>query len=128
MNLRGRLGSTRITKRGLGCNADSSTNFSSLKTVGRHLNRKLDQAPDARLTDEENAGQRSKRGAPYGVSCGQEIARLMARISHKMIPHCYRHHGNLCAEEGMHTRSQQIFFGGGETRMQMRRLQRLGGQ
>jgi hypothetical protein len=74
------------------------------------------------------AGQRSKRGAPYGVSCGQEIARLMARISHKMMPHCYRHHGNLCAEEGMHTRSQQIFFGGGETRMQMRRLQRLGGQ
>ena len=26
----------------------------------------------AGINDEENAGQRSKRGAPYGVSCGQE--------------------------------------------------------
>lgn len=46
------------------------------------------------------SGQRSNRGAPYGVSRGQEVARLMARVSPvNMTPHCYRHHGNLCAEK-----------------------------
>jgi hypothetical protein len=46
------------------------------------------------------SGQRSNRGAPYGASRGQEVARLMARVSPvNMTPHCYRHHGNLCAEK-----------------------------
>jgi hypothetical protein len=105
-NLRGRLGSTRQV-RGLGCDTDSSI-FSKRFDARLH---------GAGINDEENAGQRSNRGAPYGVSRGQEIARLMAvSAPYNMAPHCYRHHGNLCVEEGMHTRSQQIFFGGGETR------------
>jgi hypothetical protein len=29
----------------------------------------------AGINDEENAGQRSKRGAPYGVSCGREVSK-----------------------------------------------------
>lgn len=53
-NLRGRLGSTRH-ERGLGCNTDSSTNFSSLETVGRHPNRKPCHAKVyGGLPDEEN--------------------------------------------------------------------------
>jgi hypothetical protein len=144
-NLRGRLGSTRQV-RGLGCNADSSTNFSSLKTVGRHPNRKpcwikafrglpdeenvsegiiegkmsvnslSDLSPlqifserfDARLhgagiNDEENAGQRrTRKSATLG---DRGLALVAEQWTH-----------NPCAEEGMHTRSQQLYFGGGETR------------
>jgi hypothetical protein len=98
-----------------GCIEGATVNTGASDLKSRNSERFDARLHGAGINDEENAGQRSERGAPYGVSCGQEIARLMARISHKMMPHCYRHHGNLCAEEGMHTRPQLHFtFGGGD--------------
>jgi hypothetical protein len=172
-NLRGRLGSTRKTKRGRGCDAASSSfdpaNASAMQAhfrpeltgsapktfgeCGRYLAAVIEgitvskarqsarimgmsdlsrsftsERFDARLhgagtNDEENAGRYSirmsatsgdrgsalvcERWAPHR---GREIVRLMVvSAPYNTAPHCYRNHGNLYIEEGMHTRSQQIF-------------------
>ena len=146
MTLRGRLGSTRQV-RGLGCNTDSST-FSERFDARLH---------GAGINDEENAGQRSNTGATvWWTPWSGGLQGLSACVELKSAPHWSRNHGNPCAEKGMHTSSQQIFFsrsrmgkresdaharsaavaqrlhsatfGGEETRMQMRELQRSGGQ
>jgi hypothetical protein len=45
-------------------------------------------------------GQRSKRGAPYGVSCGRERDTAYRPVSaYNTAPHYPRHHGNPCAEK-----------------------------
>lgn len=63
-----------------------------------------------------NAGQRNNIAPILArVGRGREIVWLMASASPKMAPHYYRNL-NPCAEEGMHTRSQQFYFGGGATR------------
>jgi hypothetical protein len=129
--------------RGLGCDTDSSTNFSSLETVGRHLNRKpvrkspkfglpdeenISKRFDARLhgagiNDEENAGQRNNTDERH---IGRQRFGLSRRtvgatswsggIELEAHASVCRNHGNPCAVKGMHTRSQQFYFGGGETR------------
>jgi hypothetical protein len=97
-----------------GCIEGATVNTGASDLKSRNSERFDARLHGAGINDEENAGQRSNRGAPYGVSRGQEVARLMARVSPiNMTPHCYRHHGNLCAEKGMHARSQQLYFGGG---------------
>ena len=49
--------------------------------------------------DDALSGQRSKRGAPYGVSCGRERDKAYRPVSaYNTAPHCPRHHGNPCAE------------------------------
>jgi hypothetical protein len=46
------------------------------------------------------SGQRSKRGAPYGVSCGRERDTAYRPVSaYNTAPHYPRHHGNPCAEK-----------------------------
>jgi hypothetical protein len=46
------------------------------------------------------SGQRSKRGAPYGVSCGRERDTAYRPVSaHNTAPHYPRNHGNPCAEK-----------------------------
>jgi hypothetical protein len=119
-NLRGRLGSTRQV-RGLGCDTDSSTNSEGIiEGTQRHCNSEtyamvsdlspfpLSERFDARLhgagiNDEENAGQRrTRKSATLG---DRGLALVAEQWTH-----------NPCAEEGMHTRSQQLYFGGGETR------------
>jgi hypothetical protein len=141
-NLRGRLGSTRQTRRGLGCDTDSSTNF-----AGQHRNRLICQIPlgfghqDEPLVSPNinEVGRNSWAG-----QCGAKI-------------HIYeiRNLRNPCVEKGMHTRSQQIFssrsrmgkresdahvrgaavaqrlrsdpFGGGETRHESAEASKIGG-
>jgi hypothetical protein len=82
----------------------------------------LSERFDARLhgagiNDEENAGQRSNTGATvWWTPWSGGLQGLFARTELKSVSHWSRNHGNPCAEKGMHTRSQQIFFGGGETR------------
>jgi len=45
-------------------------------------------------------GRRSKRGAPYGVSCGRERDTAYRPVSaHNTAPHYPRNHGNPCAEK-----------------------------
>ena len=150
-NLRGRLGSTRH-ERGLGCNTDSSTNSEGIIEGKMSVNSLSDLSPLQTF-----AGQRSNTGATVWWTpwSGDSKAYWPVSALSNTAPHCYRNHGNPCAEKGMHTRSQQSFssrsrmgkcesdahargaavaqrlhsatFGGGETRMQMRELQKLGG-
>ena len=157
-NLRGRLGSTRH-ERGLGCDTDSSIFAGCIegmtnRTVPSSL-REYGCMSD--LKSRINAGQRSNTGATvWWTPWSGGLQGLSACAELKSASHWSRNHGNPCAEKGMHTSSQQIFFsrsrmgwlcadahardaavaqrlhpatfGGGETRMQMRELQRLGGQ
>jgi hypothetical protein len=169
-NLRGRLGSTRKTKRGRGCDAASSSfdpaNASAMqahfrpeltgsapKTFGecgrylaavieggqRSCNSEAYATPsdlsrsstskrfDARLhgagiNDEEKAGQRSNTDERhigrqrFGLSLRTVGATSWSggKPSHRAAAWRgrWRNHGNPCAEEGMHTRSQQIFLAG----------------
>lgn len=160
-NLRGRLGSTRH-ERGLGCNADSSTNSEGIIEGKMSVNSLSDLSPlqifGCELRSGQHpAGQRSNTGATvWWTPWSGGLQGLSACAELKSASHWSRNHGNPCAEKGMHTRSQQIFFsrsrmgwlcadahardaavaqrlhsatfGGGETRMQMRELQRSGGQ
>lgn len=62
-----------------------------------------------------NAGQRSNTGATvWWTPWSGGLQGLSACAELKSASHWSRNHGNPCAEKGMHTRSQQIFFGGGE--------------
>jgi hypothetical protein len=46
------------------------------------------------------SGQRSKRGAPYGVSCGRERDTAYRPVSaYNTAPHYPRNHGHPCAEK-----------------------------
>lgn len=149
-NLRGRLGSTRH-ERGLGCNTDSSIFAGCIEGHAGDISGWSD------LKSRINAGQRSNTGATvWWTPWSGGLQGLSACAELKSASHWSRNHGNPCAEKGMHTSSQQIFFsrsrmgwlcadahardaavaqrlhsatfGGGETRMQMRELQRSGGQ
>jgi hypothetical protein len=54
------------------------------------------------------SGQRSKRGAPYGVSCGRERDTAYRPVSaYNTAPHYPRHHGNPCAEKVRPHRARQ---------------------
>jgi hypothetical protein len=141
-NLRGRLGSTRQV-RGLGCDTDSSIIWCELHS-GLHLaaviegsipflglsdlsRSSISERFDARLhgagiNDEENTGQRSMDECHIGRQRFGLSLRTVGATSWsggvKLKAHAFvcRNHGNPCAEKGMHTRSQQLYFGGGETR------------
>jgi len=118
-NLRGRLGSTRQV-RGLGCDTDSSI-FSERFDARLH---------GAGINDEENAGQNRNRlicQIPLGF--GQQDEPLVSpninevgrnswagQCGAKIYIYEIRNLRNPCFEKGMHTRSQQFYFGGGETR------------
>jgi hypothetical protein len=114
-NLRGRLGSTRQV-RGLGCDTDSSI-FSKRFDARLH---------GAGINDEEKAGQRSNTDEchigrqRFGLSLRTVGATSWSggKPSHRAAAWRgrWRNHGNPCAVKGMHTRSQQLYFGGGETR------------
>jgi len=131
------------------CNSETYVMSSDLKS--RNSERFDARLHGAGINDEENAGQRDNTAsAAFSVLAACSAAGGMGgacSLLDSRKPH---------AEEGMHTRSQQIFlagagwvalvsdahargaavaqrlhsdtFGGGETRMQMRNLQRLGGQ
>jgi hypothetical protein len=102
------------------------SDLSPLQTFSKRFDARLHGAG---INDEENAGQRSNTGATvWWTPWSGGLQGLFANTELKSVSHWSRNHGNPCAVEGMHTRSQQIFFGVGETRMQMRKLQRLGGQ
>ena len=65
----------------------------------------------------KTAGQRSNTGATvWWTPWSGGLQGLFASTELKSVPHWSRNHGNPCAEEGMHARSQQLYFGGGETR------------
>jgi hypothetical protein len=158
-NLRGRLGSTRQV-RGLGCDTDSSI-FSERFDARLH---------GAGINDEENAGRYSKTDEchigrrRFGLSLrtvgatswsGEGYGLLVVSAPDNTAPHYPRNHGNPYIEEGMHTRSQQIFssrsrmgnrepdahardaavaqrlhsesFGGGETRHENAEALKIGG-
>jgi hypothetical protein len=82
-------------------------------------------------TDERHIGRQrfglSLRTVGATSWSGEGYGLLVVSAPDNTAPHYPRNHGNPYIEKGMHTRPQQIFFGGGETRMQMRKLQRLGG-
>jgi hypothetical protein len=121
--LRGRLGSTRKTKRGLGCNTDSSTNSEGIIEGKMSVNSLSDLSPLQTF-----AGQRNNTGATVLVTprSGDSKAYWPVSAPSNTAPHCYRNL-NPCAEKGMHTRSQHYLFGGGATRMQMRAASKIGG-
>jgi hypothetical protein len=132
-NLRGRLGSTRQV-RGLGCDTDSS-NFGCELHSGLHLAAVIEGSlgilGDSDLSRSSTfAGQRSMDECHigrqrFGLSLrtvgatswsGEGYGLLVVSAPDNTAPHYPRNHGNPCAEKGMHTRSQQLYFGGGETR------------
>jgi len=112
-NLRGRLGSTRQV-RGLGCDTDSSI-FSERFDARLH---------GAGINDEENAGRyniwMSGMDWEFSVAAtswsGEGYGLLVVSAPDNTAPHYPRNHGNPYIGKGMHTRSQQLYFGGGETR------------
>jgi hypothetical protein len=113
-NLRGRLGSTRKTKRGRGCDAASSI-FSERFDARLH---------GAGINDEENAGRYKKRmsGMDWEFSVaatswsGEGYGLLVVSAPDNTAPHYPRNHGNPYIEKGMHTRSQHYFLGAGSYR------------
>ena len=66
-NLRGRLGSTRKTKRGLGCDADSSTNFiSAMASACKHTYRsELTGSPEGRFGNAERLAAVIEGSIPF---------------------------------------------------------------
>ena len=121
-NLRGRLGSTRH-ERGLGCNTDSSTNSEGIIEGKMSVNSLSDLSPLQTF-----AGQRSNTGATvWWTPWSGGLQGLSACVELKSASHWSRNHGNPCAEKGMHTRSQQIFFGGGEDPTAKSKASKIGG-
>ena len=118
-NLRGRLGSTRKTKRGLGCNADSSTTLAAViegtvssVAVKRHLARVSDLSRSSTFvgqrsrTDERRVGAwhrsaTSRSGGFHGLSASMEL---------KSMSHWSRNLGNPCAEKVRPHRPRQYFL------------------
>lgn len=134
-NLRGRLGSTRKTKRGLGCNADSSTNLAAVIEGGqRSCNSEAYATPSDLSRSSNFAGRYSKRmsGMDWEFSVaatswsGEGYGLLVVSAPDNTAPHYPRNHGNPYIGKKARLRSQQIFFGGGETRMKMRSFANLG--
>jgi hypothetical protein len=112
-----------------GCIEGATVNTGASDLKSRNSERFDARLHGAGINDEENAGQRSNTGATvWWTPWSGGLQGLFANTELKSVSHWSRNHGNPCAVEGMHTRSQQLYFGVGETRMQMRKLQRLGGQ
>ena len=113
MTLRGRLGSTRKTKRGLGCNTDSSTNSEGIIEGGNSFLSPSDLSPLPIFGCElrsgpHSAGQRSNTGATvWWTPWSGGLQGLSACVELKSTPHWSRNHRNPCAEKGSTTRSQQ---------------------
>jgi hypothetical protein len=129
------------------------SDLSPLQTFSERFDARLHGAG---INDEENAGQRNNIGATVLVTprSGDSKAYWPVSALSNTAPHCYRNL-NPCAEEGMHTRSQQIFssrsrmgnrepdahardaavaqrlhsdtFGGGETRHENAEALKIGG-
>jgi len=97
MTLRGRLGSTRKTKRGLGCNTDSSTNSERIIEGGNSFLSPSDPSPFPLF-----AGQRSNTDERLGLGI------LGCRhIELGRSPYGDRKFGNPCAEKVSAHRSRQ---------------------
>lgn len=103
-----------------GCIEGATVNAGASDLKSRNSERFDARLHGAGINDEENAGQRSKRGAPYGVSCGQE--RDMAYWSCR--PQIIRHPTTLvtmatCAlKRGCIPVPSTIFLGAGTARLQ----------
>lgn len=117
MTLRGRLGSTRKTKRGLGCNTDSSTNSEGIIEGGNSFLSPSDPSPFPLF-----AGQRSNTDERLGLGI------LGCRhIELGRSPYGDRKFGNPCAEKVSAHRSRQLFFRGAGRPASNAKLPQFGG-
>jgi hypothetical protein len=124
-----------------GCIEGATVNTGASDLKSRNSERFDARLHGAGINDEENAGRYSNTDERhigrqrFGLSLrtvgatswsGDSKVYWPVSAPYNTAPHCYRNHGNPYIGKGMHTRSQQIFFGGGETRMQMRSFANLG--
>jgi hypothetical protein len=133
-NLRGRLGSTRKTKRGRGCDAASSSfDPANASAMQAHFRPELTgSAPKTfgecgryfagrySKTDERHIGRQrfglSLRTVGATSWSGEGYGLLVVSAPDNTAPHYSRHHRNPYIEKGMHTRSQQLLLEAGSYR------------